>query len=79
MKFTRTLIITPNFSSQTVNFDHGMIQVSDDSGQNVTISLNQDALNDAIAKRLTSCSRSTQEIFSQLLTEHIRKTDNAKA
>ena len=79
MDFTKTLIITPNLSSQTVSFDYGTIRVSDDSDQNVSISLNQDALDDAIAKRLISCPRSTQEHFVQLLTEQIRKTDNAKA
>ena len=79
MDFTKTLIITPKLSSQTVSFDYGSIRVSDDSNQNVSISLNQDALDDAIAKRLISCPRSTQEHFLQLLTDHIRKTDNAKA
>ena len=79
MEFHKSLIITPNLSSQTVSFDYGSIRVSDDSDQAVTISLNSDALNDAIAKRLISCPRSTQEHFLQLLTEQIRKTDNAKA
>ena len=79
MEFTETLIITPKLSGQTVSFDYGTIRVSDDSNQNVSISLNQDALDDAIAKRLISCPRSTQEHFVQLLTEQIRKTDNAKA
>ena len=79
MDFTESLIITPNHSSQTVSFDYGTIRISDDSNQNVTISLSQDALDDAIAKRLIACPRSTQEHFVQLLTGHIRKTDNAKA
>jgi len=38
-----------------------------------------DAINDAVAKLLPSCDRSTQERFLQILTDHIRKADQVQA
>ena len=49
-----------------------MITLSDASPDSLHVYTGEDALNKAIARYLPVCSRSTQEQFLQILTDHIR-------
>ena len=57
----------------------GLIQIHDDSDCSVSVYAPTVAINDAIANYLPYCDRSNQERFMQVLTDHIRKIDNAEA
>ena len=63
----------------TISLTGGIITVHDNSDCSVSVFVGNEALNNAIAKHLPYCDRSTQDRFMQVLTDHIRKTDNAKA
>jgi hypothetical protein len=56
----------------------GLITINDGSDCSVSIFVGTKALNDAITKYLPYCDRSNQERFMQVLTDHIRKLDNAE-
>ena len=63
-----------------VILEHGYIDASDSSSpENISIYAGSEAIYDAIAQLLPSCPRSTQERFMQILTDHIRKMENAEA
>ena len=62
----------------TISLTGGLITVHDNSDCSVSIFVGNEALNNAIAKHLPCCDRSTQERFMQVLTDHIRKLDNAE-
>ena len=64
---------------RSINLQHGYIDVSDASSESVSIYAGTDAINDAVAALLPYCSRSTQERFMQILTDHIRKVDSIEA
>ena len=65
--------------NRSINLRHGSIIATDSSDQIVSVYAGADAINDAVAKLLPSCDRSTQERFMQILTDHIRKTENVEA
>ena len=64
---------------RSINFQYGSIVATDSSDQIVSVYAGTDAINDAVAKLLPSCDRSTQERFMQILTDHIRKADQTQA
>ena len=64
---------------RSVALECGMINASDDSKDRLHIYAGIDVLNDAVAAYLPRCDRSTQERFMQILTDHIRKIENANA
>lgn len=64
---------------RSINLQHGSIIATDSSDQIVSIYAGTDAINDAVANLLPCCDRSTQERFMQILTDHIRKTENVEA
>tara|TARA_A100001515_G_scaffold143998_2_gene146741 strand:+ start:2685 stop:2921 length:237 start_codon:yes stop_codon:yes gene_type:complete len=61
---------------RSIKLDHGSIWATDGSGDSVNIYSGTDAINDAVAAYLPNCTRSTQERFLQILTDHIRKVDS---
>lgn len=61
--------------TRSINLQHGSIVATDSSDQIVSVYAGTDVINDAVAKLLPSCDRSTQERFMQILTDHIRKTE----
>ena len=63
----------------SINFQYGSIVFTDSSDQIVSVYAGTDAINDAVAKLLPCCDRSTQERFMQILTDHIRKVDSIEA
>lgn len=63
----------------SINLQYGSIDATDASSESVSIYAGTDAINDAVAKLLPSCDRSTQERFMQILTDHIRKVDSIEA
>jgi len=65
--------------NRSINLQHGSIIATDSSDQIVSIYAGVEAVNDAVANLLPCCDRSTQERFMQVLTDHIRKLDNADA
>ena len=65
--------------NRSINLQHGSIIATDSSDQIVSVYAGTDAINDAVAKLLPSCDRSTQERFMQILTDHIRKVDGIEA
>ena len=65
--------------SRSINLQHGSIIAADSSDQIVSIYAGVEAINDAVAKLLPCCDRSTQERFMQILTDHIRKVDSIEA
>ena len=65
--------------NRSINLQHGSIIATDSSDQIVSVYAGTDAINDAVAKLLPSCDRSTQERFMQILTDHIRKVDSIEA
>ena len=64
---------------RSINLQHGSIVATDSSDQIVSVYAGTEAINDAVAKLLPSCDRSTQERFMQILTDHIRKADQVQA
>ena len=64
---------------RSINLEHGSIYATDASSESVSIYAGTDAINDAVANFLPYCTRSTQERFMQILTDHIRKADQAQA
>ena len=66
-------------NNRSVALDYGIIDVSDDSKDRILIFTGREVIEDAIAAYLPSCDRSTQERFMQILTDHIRKIENANA
>ena len=73
---------TTNFQmgdNRSINLQHGSIVAADSSDQIVSIYAGVEAINDAVAKLLPCCDRSTQERFMQILTDHIRKVDSIEA
>ena len=65
--------------NRSINLQHGSIIAADSSDQIVSIYAGVEAINDAVANLLPCFDRSTQERFLQILTDHIRKTDNTEA
>ena len=65
--------------NRSINLQHGSIIAADSSDQIVSVYAGTDAINDAVAKLLPSCDRSTQERFIDILTGHIRKADQVQA
>ena len=65
--------------NRSINLQHGSIDATDASSESVSIYAGTDAINDAVAAFLPYCSRSTQERFMQILTDHIRKVDSIEA
>ena len=65
--------------NRSINLQHGSIVAADSSDQIVSIYAGVEAINDAVAKLLPCCDRSTQERFLQILTDHIRKADQVQA
>jgi hypothetical protein len=65
--------------NRSINLQHGSIIATDLSPETVAIYAGTDAINDAVAAFLPYCSRSTQERFMQILTDHIRKVDSIEA
>ena len=60
----------------------GLISVTDrvdGKKEEIHLWVGSDNLNDAIARCLPYCERSTQERFLQILTDHIRKVDSIEA
>jgi hypothetical protein len=62
---------------RSIKLDHGSIWATDGSGDSVNVYGGTDAINDAVAAYLPNCTRSTQERFLQILTDHIRTTENS--
>ena len=58
--------------NRSINLQHGSIIATDSSTETVAIYAGTEVINDAVAKLLPYCDRSTQEHFVQLLTDHIR-------
>ncbi len=65
--------------NRSINLQHGSVVATDSSDQIVSIYAGVEAINDAVAKLLPCCDRSTQERFLQILTDHIRKADQVQA
>jgi hypothetical protein len=65
--------------NRSINLQHGSIVATDSSDQIVSVYAGTDAINDAVAKLLPSCDRSTQERFIQVINDHIRKVDSVEA
>ena len=64
---------------RSINLQYGSIIAKDSSDQVVSVYAGTEAINDAVAKLLPTCDRSTQERFMQILTDHIRKVDSVEA
>ena len=64
---------------RSINLQYGSIVATDSSEQIVSIYAGTEAINDAVAKLLPSCDRSTQERVMQILTDHIRKVNSIEA
>ena len=64
---------------RSINLQHGSIDAIDGSSESISIYAGTDAIYEAVAQLLPSCSRSTQERFMQILTDHIRKVDSIEA
>ena len=64
---------------RSINLQYGSIIAKDSSDQVVSVYAGAEAINDAVAKLLPTCDRSTQERFIDILTDHIRKIDNTGA
>ena len=64
---------------RSINLQFGSIIAKDSSDQVVSIYAGAEAINDAVAKLLPTCDRSTQERFIDILTDHIRKVDQVQA
>jgi len=64
---------------RSINLQNGSIDATDASQNSVSIYAGTDAVNDAVANFLPYCTRSTQERFMQILTDHIRKVDSIEA
>lgn len=65
-----------------VSVFQGLISVTDrvdGKKEEIHLWVGSDNLNDAIARCLPYCDRSTQERFLQILTDHIRKVDSIEA
>ena len=63
-----------------VSVFQGLISVTDrvdGKKHEIHLWVGSDNLNDAIARCLPYCDRSTQERFLQILTDHIRTTENS--
>tara|TARA_R100000479_G_C6295662_1_gene168263 strand:+ start:92 stop:325 length:234 start_codon:yes stop_codon:yes gene_type:complete len=60
---------------RSVDLKHGWITVSDSTPEKVTILAGAEAIIDAVADLLPCCDRSTQQLFIDILTSHIRKTE----
>jgi hypothetical protein len=65
--------------NRSINLQHGSIVAADSSDRIVSIYAGVEAINDAVAKLLPCCDRSTQERFIEILTAHIRKADQVEA
>jgi len=64
---------------RSIHLEHGSIVAKDSSSEIVSVYAGTEAINDAVAKLLPCCDRSTQERFLQILTDHIRKADQVQA
>ena len=60
---------------RSIILQHGSIIAKDSSDQIVSIYAGVEAINDAVAKLLPCCDRSTQERFLQILNDHIHKVE----
>ena len=60
---------------RSINLQYGSIIGKDSSDRVVSIYAGAEAINDAVAKLLPTCDRSTQERFIDILTDHIRKNE----
>jgi len=56
---------------------HGLIMAQEESGDQCHLYVGSEALNDMVAEYLNNCDRSVQERFMQILTDHIRTTENS--
>jgi hypothetical protein len=65
--------------NRSINLQHGSIVAADSCDRIVSIYAGVEAINDAVAKLLPCCDRSTQERFIEILTAHIRKADQVEA
>ena len=65
--------------NRSISLQHGSIVAADSSDQIVSIYAGVEAINDAVAKLLPCCDRSTQERFIQIINDHIRKVDSIEA
>ncbi len=65
--------------NRSINLQHGSIIATDSSDQIVSVYAGTGGKNDAVAKLLPSCDRSTQERLKENKTDHIRKVDSVEA
>ena len=65
-------------NDRRVEISCGQFQAYDNSNHVVSVYVGSEALNAAIEKHLQECTRSTQERFLQILTDHIRTTENSQ-
>jgi len=61
--------------NRSINLQHGSIVAADSSDQIVSIYAGVETIIDAVANLLPCCDRSTQQLFIDILTGHIRKTE----
>ena len=65
-------------NDRRVEITCGQVQAYDDSDRVVSVYVGLEALNAGIEKYLQECTRSTQERYLQILTDHIRANENSQ-
>lgn len=69
---------TLSVSDRRVQITYGQFEAYDDSDRVVSVYVGSDALNAGIEKYLQECDRSTQERFMQVMSDHIRTSENSQ-
>ena len=75
-KITHSFTLSHN--DRRVEIACGQGQAYDDSDRVVSVYVGTEALNAGIAKYLQECNRSTQEQFMQIMSDHIRSSENSQ-
>ena len=75
-KITHSFTLSHN--DRRVEIACGQVQAYDDSDRVVSVYMGTEALNAGIAKYLQECNRSTQERFMQIMSDHIRTSENSQ-
>lgn len=73
-----TYSFTLSQNDRRVEIGCGQFQAYDDSDRVVSVYVGSEALNEGIAEYLQECGRSTQERFMQIMSDHIRTSENSQ-
>ena len=75
-KITHSFMLS--ISDRRVQITYGQFKAYDDSDRVVSVYVGSEALNAGIEKYLQECDRSTQERFMQIMSDHIRTSENSQ-